>query len=115
MGGNNMAALYLIANFFLVLIFMRNYNGIQKKISARLFMIVFAITLILAVLFPNKITTIANFFGIGRGADFVFYNFIIFTIGMIGILYKKNLYLERKLIELNRQVATNEALKKWDK
>jgi len=110
-----MAAIYLITNFLLVLLFLRNYKGIQKKISARLFLIIFALALIFAVLFPDKISEIGNFFGIGRGADFIFYNFIIFTIGIFGILYKKNLYLERKLIELNRQVAINEALKKWDK
>ena len=34
---------------------------------------------IILVLFPDLSTTIANFFGIGRGADFVFYLFIFLT------------------------------------
>ena len=100
-----MSAAYLVSIFLLVIIFVRNYHGVQKKVSARLFLIIFIVGFILSVLLPNLITQIASFFGFGRGTDFVFYNFVIFAIGIFGLLYKKILMLERRLIDLNRQVS----------
>lgn len=103
-----MSAAYLVLSFALVLIFVRNYHGVQKKVSARFFLIIFIMGFILSVLFPNQISQIASFFGFGRGADFIFYNFVIFAIGIFGLLYKKILLLERRLIDLNRQVSIRE-------
>jgi hypothetical protein len=103
--GNNMSALYLVTSFALIVVFVRNYHGVQRKVSARFFMIMFIFAFVLSVMFPNQITRIASFFGFGRGADFVFYNFVIFSIGTFGLLYKKIVLLERRLVELNRQAS----------
>jgi small membrane protein len=109
MAGDKMPTLYLVANFLLVLFFIRNYHGVQKKVSARIFVVVFVLAFVLSAFSPSYVTKIANFFGFGRGTDFVFYNFVIFTIGILGLLYKKILLLERRLIALNRQASINEA------
>lgn len=104
-----MSTAYLVINFFIVLLFIRNYHGVPRKVSARLFVILFVMAFVLSALFPNQIGRIAGFFGFGRGADFVFYNFVIFSIGIFGLLYKKILLLERRLISLNRQASIHES------
>lgn len=109
-----MPATYLVLNLVLVLFFVRNYHGVQKKVSARLFLVIFVLAFILSVVFPNQITLIGSFFGFGRGADFIFSNFVIFSLGAFGLLYKKILHLERRLIELNRQVSIRESCAQID-
>ena len=100
-----MSTIYLVVNFFLVLIFVRNYHGVQSKVTARIIFIAFIFVFIVSVMFPNSIGDLAQLFGFGRGADFMFYNFVIFSIGMFGLLYKKIYLLERRLTALNRQTA----------
>lgn len=100
-----MSAAYLVTCFLLVLFFVRNYHGVQKKVSARVFLIIFILAFVLSVLFPDQISKIGLFFGFGRGADFIFSNFVVFALGVFGLLYKKILLLERRLIELNRQAS----------
>lgn len=104
-----MPTIYLVVNFFIVLLFIRNYHGITRKVSARVFVVLFIMAFVLSALFPNQIGRIATTFGFGRGADFVFYNFVIFSIGIFGLLYKKILLLERRLIALNRQASIHES------
>ena len=108
-----MSTMYLVVNFFLVLIFVRNYHGVQRKVSARILVIVFIFAFVFSVLFPNVVGDLANFFGFGRGADFMFYNFVIFSIGVFGLLYKKIYLLERRLTALNRQASILQS-KLWD-
>ncbi len=109
-----MTSVYLIFNFILVLIFIRNYHGIKRKVTARLTIIFFIIAFILSVLFPNLVTQVASFFGFGRGADFIFYNFVIFSLGVFGLLYKKIFLLERRLVHLNRQASIFQSSTKAD-
>ena len=110
-----MSAIYLITSVILVFIFVRNYDGVRRKVSARLFVIVFFFAFIFSVIYPEQITKIANFFGVGRGSDFMFYNFIVFGLGMLALLYRKIVHLERRLVELNRQASINLAVLKQEK
>ncbi len=100
-----MSTAYLLVLFFFVLVFVRNYHGIQRKVTARAFIFIFIFAFLLSALFPSLIGNLAGFFGFGRGTDFMFYNFVIFSIGIFGLLYKKIYLLERRLILLNRQVS----------
>ena len=107
-----MSTLYLVVSFFFVLVFVRNYHGVQRKVSARVLVILFIFAFVFSVLFPNVIGRLAQFFGFGRGADFMFYTFVIFSIGVFGLLYKKIYLLERRLTALNRQVSIQQS-KLW--
>ena len=107
--GNKMPAVYLATSLILVVFFVRNYQGVQRRVSARIFVSLFFCGFITSVIYPGLVTEIANFFGIGRGSDFIFYNVIIFGLGLIGLLYKKIINLERRLLDLNRQISINEA------
>ena len=109
-----MPAAYLVSCLIIVIVFVRNYHGVQRKVSARLFVILFLCLFIISVIYPEHITEAANFFGVGRGSDFIFYNFIIFGVGILGLLYKKIIHLERRLLDLNRQVSINETILKVD-
>lgn len=52
----------------------------KTVIAERLLTLIVLFGGIIFVLFPDLSTSIANLFGIGRGADFVFYLFIFLTI-----------------------------------
>ncbi len=57
------------------------------------------------VAFPDLATAWARSFGIGRGADFVFYVAVVLgTLAVLG-LYRRQEKLERELVETIRQIA----------
>jgi hypothetical protein len=80
--------------------------------SAVLDKIVIAIIFSLGILFillPDFTTKISSFFGVGRGADLLFYTAIIAFSYLIMLLYSKIRKLENQLAELIRNQAINSA------
>lgn len=63
----------------------------------------------LAVVFPDYTTTIANALGIGRGADLVFYAFIVFGLFYVVHQYRRQLWQEKMVSELAREIALTRA------
>ncbi len=57
------------------------------------------------VLLPNVTTRIAQFFGVGRGADFVLYGSVIGLFILVFKLFILHEQLERKLTEMVRKDA----------
>lgn len=56
-------------------------------------------------LFPYSTYPIANFFGIGRGADFVVYTAILIILRILFTLYNQNRSMEQKLTHIVRHLA----------
>jgi hypothetical protein len=61
------------------------------------------------VLRPNVSTTISSFFGIGRGADFVFYIAVVSGLYALLALYGRLRRLETALTEVVREQAIRDA------
>ena len=77
-------------------------------------LIFLALAMVIAVLFPEITNQIANFMGVGRGADLLLY---ILTLGFI--LYVINSYInsqddQDKLYRLARKTALIEANERYD-
>jgi hypothetical protein len=59
----------------------------------------------LTIWFPNLLTQFANFLGIGRGADLIFYLSIIILFFIISKIYIKIEKIERNITKLVRKDA----------
>ncbi len=59
----------------------------------------------IAVVLPNSTTTIAHFFGVGRGADFIMYGSVSALFLLVFKLFIQHEKLERKLTDVVRQEA----------
>lgn len=58
-----------------------------------------------AVLFPMLTTRVANFLGVGRGADLITYTAIVTVMFVLVHYYTKFVELQRQVTELTRELA----------
>ncbi len=54
---------------------------------------------------PEQTTRLAEFLGVGRGADLLLYVWVVITLALIVFLYLRILLLARRLTELTRALA----------
>lgn len=93
----------------LVLFFMYVMALPKYRTLSKLFVLLFVATLLFFALNPELSTTIANFFGVGRGADFLFYisHLLLFFIAFKFYLANRN--LDARLTRLVQRLALLEA------
>lgn len=70
---------------------LRSINSHTARAWKKIFLILLALAMIIAVLFPDITNRIANFVGVGRGADLLLY---VLTLGFI--LYVLNTYIKHQ-------------------
>ena len=87
----------LFALFAVVMVWKRQKDH-QLGVIAALFWIFFWILAVVAVLWPNSTTILANSVGIGRGSDFVLY---IALASLFYLIFKLHLKIE----EINRNIT----------
>jgi hypothetical protein len=78
---------------------------IRKSVFDRIIFIIGAIVGIFLVFFPEVSTVIANWMGIGRGADLVFYLFIIVSLFYFVSVNAEIRNLQKQITELTRTQA----------
>lgn len=83
----------------------------SKAPGPALAMIVGAIVGVALVLFPETTTMIAEWLGVGRGADLVLYLFVLMTLAAIFNLHLRNRATAVRLTELARAIALMSAKK----
>ena len=91
--------------FFLYVLLIPRETAIRK-----IFLLCIVITMIIFSFFPNISTGFSNVFGIGRGADFLFYISHLVLFFMVFLLYLKNMKMEEKLTKIVRYIAIKEVL-----
>lgn len=93
----------------LILFFMYVLALPKYQLLGKLLILVFVTVLLLFALNPELSTLIANYFGVGRGADFLFYlsHLLLFFIAFR--FYLKNRNLEARLNRLVQQLALQDA------
>lgn len=100
----------LIAAFLLLIVrFISNPDSNRIRAWKKILGIVFILFSIVAVLLPDLINKIANFFGIGRGADLLLYLLTLSFIFVVFNLYIKNQQDQKKIVKLARKIAIIEA------
>ena len=87
----------------LLFIAMYFYKKIRSSNLDSFFIIIFVMVGIFLILFPKSSNNIAHFFGVGRGADLVFYLSFLFFSFILMKLYAKIRKLEMQITELTRE------------
>lgn len=84
-------------------------GGARQQAIRRVTMFVFVLAAASSVFYPQGWTTLANFFGIGRGADLLLYLLVLVFVGFVASTYRRFRHLEHDVTELARKLALLEA------
>jgi hypothetical protein len=100
----------LIAAVLLLLVFfLRNHGTSRAAASVKIGFVLFLVFGIVAVLYPNAVTALANAIGVGRGTDLLTYLLIVaFAFAMINT-YLRFRELQLRQARLARAVALRDA------
>ncbi|WP_404320442.1 DUF2304 domain-containing protein [Arthrobacter luteolus] len=79
----------------------------------RIMLMIFAVAAALSIFFPNALTLVAGFLGIGRGTDLVLYAAIVCFFVFIATTYQRFRNMETSITTLSRRIALDEAPKPW--
>lgn len=88
----------------------RSTAGARHQAIRRLLLIGFVALAVVAVLFPPMLTQVAQFVGVGRGADLLLYGLTITFLGFVAASYRRMRVMEQHLTVLARELAIREAL-----
>lgn len=103
----------LLSVLFISIYFLRYRKTSKTKAFRKITVLLFMATAIIAILFPEFLTTIAHRIGIGRGTDLVLYVFVLTTIFQIFSASLKQRHDQIQLHKLARKVAIIEASQKY--
>jgi hypothetical protein len=94
-----------------ILVLLVYFNRLRSRLLDRVFFFLLAVVAVVMVLRPDWATAVANFFGVGRGADLLVY------LGISGLaflwlgLYTRQREMDVRLTELARRLAISQAEK----
>jgi hypothetical protein len=74
-----------------------------------LFLTAFVLVAILSILFPQWLSLVARFVGVGRGTDLLLYGLVLAFLVYVSTAYRRNVQLDRKLTKLAREITLAEA------
>ncbi len=89
----------------------RSRDTARGRAWKRLFLIGFGVLLVVTILAPRTTSYVADFIGIGRGADLVFYLTSFALMLLAALVYLKFRRMDERIEELTRQLA----LAEWDR
>ncbi len=84
-------------------------RGAKQLAVRRLLIICFAIFAVFTVIFPTILTQVANFVGVGRGADLLLYATVVVLLGVIAVQEARAKNEEKRTTYLARRLALDEA------
>lgn len=96
----------IVAVAILAIRFLRGERSLAIK---RIFALLAALAAVLAILFPELLTLVANFFGIGRGADLLLYVSIIGAMLFAVATVRAKARSDARVTQLARSIALMEA------
>lgn len=82
--------------------------GERSLALKRIFALLFVAAAIVAIMFPAVLTSVANFFGIGRGTDLLLYLFIVAMLVFAVAVVRAKARSDARVTELARAVALME-------
>jgi hypothetical protein len=102
------AILLVIAGIFLLL-FIRTWYTVQTRALKRLAFLVFIAAMVIAILRPNWVNTLAHKVGVGRGTDLVLYALAVAFVFVSVNTYFRLKTQEARFTDLARAIAVREA------
>ena len=88
----------------------RSTAGARHQAVRRLMLAGFVVVAVLAILFPRLLTQVAQFLGVGRGADLLLYGLVVFFFGYVAASYRRARQTDQQITTLARELALREAL-----
>lgn len=104
-----MKLIQLILIIGLLVIMVSYFRWLRSAVVDKLLIAAIVGTGIFLVVFPDITNRLATSLGVGRGADLVFYLFIVGFCYLVLMIYVKMKKLERQLAELARKQALMDA------
>ena len=101
---------YLLA-LPLIVVFLYILTLPKYQIQSKIFVLVFVTLLLMFALLPDLSTVIANYVGVGRGSDFLFYISHLLIFFILFKFYLTILNLKASMNELVQKMALQEAIK----
>ena len=98
----------LVAVVILLLLYLKFFRN--TLLQRTLFIFVFAAGVV-AVVFPELTNRVANFVGVGRGADLLLYLMVIIFYFAFIILYRKLNRIQETQTEIIREISIRNAIK----
>jgi hypothetical protein len=95
---------------FLLALFIRNWQTVHVRAFKRLAFLAFVLIVILAVLRPDWVSSVAHHLGVGRGTDLVLYLLAIAFVFVSVNTYFRFKTQENRFTELARSIAVREAV-----
>lgn len=83
----------------------RSTAGARHQAIRRILLVVFLLFAVFAVMFPNLLTRVAHFVGVGRGTDLLLYGLVIAFFAALATQFRRFAALEDKITALAREVA----------
>ena len=102
------AILLAVVAVFLLL-FIRTWYSVQTKALKRLAFLVFIALMVVAILRPNWVNSLAHEVGVGRGTDLVLYALAVAFVFVSVNTYFRLKTQESRFTELARAIAVREA------
>lgn len=84
-------------------------RGAKQLAIRRLLIIGFAMFAVATVLFPTILTRVAQFVGVGRGADLLLYATVVVLLGFLALQEARTKNAEKRTTYLARKIAISEA------
>jgi hypothetical protein len=98
----------VLAVIIVSLALMRGGSNARHLAIRRMLLIVFAVVAVLSIFFPGMLSSVANFFGVGRGTDLVLYGTIVTVLVFMSTTYQRFRHMEISLTKLARRIAIDE-------
>lgn len=96
------------------LVLMRGGSNARHLAIRRILLIAFGFAAALSVFFPSMMTTVASWFGIGRGTDLVLYGLVVSFLVFMATTYQRFRHTEMSITRLARRIAIDEAERPWE-
>lgn len=101
--------LLIIGVILAAILAIRFLPGDRSLAIKRILALLFSLAAILAIIFPDTLTVIAHFFGVGRGVDLLLYAFVIAGLFFAAATVRAKARTDARVTELARAVALMEA------
>lgn len=85
------------------------FRYVGNRIWGRLIVVLLAAILLFFLIFPGKTQDVAEIFGVGRGADMLFYLTDAFLFVLVGLIYAKFKSQQEIITRLIRELALHRA------
>ncbi|NMW65273.1 DUF2304 domain-containing protein [Mobiluncus mulieris] len=87
------------------LVYVSRLKGARNLAMRRILAALFAVGAALAIIFPNLISAVARFLGVGRGTDLLLYSLVVVVVATWLVQWRYNIAVQARITELTRSLA----------